>query len=140
MKKVESHQKWLELVTSGTDPQSATKQAFNVKTLDSIRTKTSQLKRRYADEIYQAVSSELKYLAPSVLNIIKDIALTGQQESVKLKACQDILSRAGYDATQTIEVKDSTPEQVQAKIQALLHDDPEALTRLVSLIDNPTIN
>ncbi len=132
----EKDTEWLQLVIGGTDPISATKAVFDCTKTSTISSKTSQLKLRYADDIHKSVMDNLVYFAPHALNTIKEIAENATQDAVKLKACQDLLSRAGYDATQVHEIKTPlTPEQLQGRINAIIEKDPLALTNLLSMVD-----
>lgn len=138
---IEDHKKWLEMVLNGIPYKDATTACFDVKTDNAISSKTSQLKTRYSEELYNGFNTLVKAEAiPAMMNII-ELSKTGKQEAVKLKASQYIVEQAGFTIGQTLDinVKDSTPEQIQAKIDQLLTDNPEQLTTLLSLIDKPTL-
>ena len=67
---------------------------------------------------------------PFALNGIVDLAMNAKQEAVRLKALQDILFRAGYDAALKIETK-----EVDAKDMSNTQLDAE-LTRLLARVNN----
>tara|TARA_R110000824_G_scaffold401520_1_gene612758 strand:- start:4110 stop:4556 length:447 start_codon:yes stop_codon:yes gene_type:complete len=76
------------------------------------------------DRIKQRVSET----ATLALNVLEDLMRSGESENVRLNAARDILSRAGYDATQrsetTIkEVADLTDEELDTQIQQLSRDN-----------------
>ena len=53
-----------------------------------------------------------------MVNVIKDLALNGKQEAIKLKAADTWLSRAGHDAAQVVEVKETaTHEQLLERLK-----------------------
>lgn len=67
---------------------------------------------------------------PFALNGIVELATTAKQEAVRLKALQDILFRAGYDAPMKIETMEK-----EAKDMSNRELDAE-LTRLLARVNN----
>lgn len=49
---------------------------------------------------------------PFALGVVYDLAKNAKGESVKLKAAQDLLGRAGFDQASKIEVSNSDPEKM----------------------------
>lgn len=128
---------WLQLVLDGTDPKSATKEVFDCETGDSLRSKTGQLKRQFVTELHTAVMDNIKFLSPAILTIIKDIALdandTGIPPAVRLKACSELLSRAGYDPSIEVNLTETlSAEQLQARIDLLIEEHPEIINQLTN--------
>ncbi len=126
---------WLQLVLDGTDPKSATKEAFECNTPDGLRSKTGQLKKLFATELHNAVMDNIKFLSPAILITIRDIALDKNSEgiphAVRLKACSELLSRAGYDPSIDINVtEDLTKEEIQGRIDSLLNENPTLIEDL----------
>ncbi len=132
---------WLDKVITGTDPKSATEQIFNCTNNDSLTTKVGQLKRQFSDEIHTYLTNDMRYAAPSAFNMIKVIAnntnVKDVPAAVRLKACQDILSRAGFDPAQVHEIKTPlTKEQLQGKLLSIVEDNPDAVTNLLAMVEN----
>lgn len=63
--------------------------------------------QKQARECFQDYAMEAK-------NRIVDLMRNGKNESIVLKACQDILSRAGFDAIQKQEI--SMPNEIEINI------------------------
>lgn len=71
--------------------------------------------------VYQRIGNHV----PLALEGIVELAVNAKQESIRLKACQDILSRAGYDAamkleTTVTETKDMKDEELTKELKELL--------------------
>lgn len=66
---------------------------------------------------------------PFALNGVVELAMNAKQESVRLKALQDILFRAGYDAALQIETSEKVSDLDNAELE-------NELTRLLARANN----
>jgi len=109
---------WLEAYIESGDARKATMLIYTDVKGPSIATKTSYLKSTLAQEIDNHAREQYKKETPLMLNVIKEIALNCEQPAVKLKAADTWLSRAGHDATQVLEIKETaTHEQLLERLK-----------------------
>ena len=114
----DKHKEWLEAYIESGDARKATKMVYTDVKGASIATKTSYLKNTLAQEIDNHAREQYKKETPLMLNVIKDIALNCEQPAVKLKAADTWLSRAGHDAVQVLEIKETaTHEQLIERLK-----------------------
>ena len=115
----ENELKWLDLYLETGDAQGAARQIFDCSE-KNIPAKASHLKTKLEDEIDQRLAKVIKRNAIAAQWIISDLMKNAKQESTKLKAAQDILSRAGYDSTMKFEnvTKEETYPELINRLQA----------------------
>jgi len=77
-----------------------------------------ELRRKLAKHIEELVRETIGGHTPMALQTIAELAANASQESVRLKACSELLSRAGMDAVAKVE---------QTNIDSLENRDTEAL-------------
>lgn len=70
----------------------------------------------FMDELRQAIHLEIDELAGRAKEIIADLMENAKTEGIKLKSAQDILSRAGYDATSKRAVEFEQPTEIHITI------------------------
>lgn len=95
--------------------------------------KAGYLKSKFAQEIDKASRKLYVQEAPKMMSVIKDLALNSEQPAVKLKAADTWLSRAGHDAAQVVEVKDTqTHEQLLERLKIATQGiDPSLLAAVL---------
>lgn len=100
---------------------------------DSVR-RGAQLKIILRDEIVKRTQQAYLGDVPMAKNNIKELANHATQEAVRLKANQDILSRAGLDAAFKVETKEagSYEDLLKAAREAVKDMDPELTKQLFS--------
>ena len=112
---------WLEYFLESGDDIRAVEIAYPDVAKVNRSSKASKLRARFAEEIDQASRKLYGQLAPKMMNVIKKLALddTGAvRPSEKLKAADTWLSRAGHDAAQVVEVKETaTHEQLLQRLK-----------------------
>jgi hypothetical protein len=114
----EKQKEWLEAYIESGNARKATELVYTDVKGASIATKTSYLKSTLAQEIDNHAREQYKKETPLMLNVIKEIALNCEQPAVKLKAADTWLSRAGHDAAQVLEVKETqTHEQLLERLK-----------------------
>lgn len=87
---------------SGNATQSARDAGYSDK---SITSAASRLTRELALEIQQEIAHQIGATAPIALGaIVKLVSSTDTDDRVRLSAAKDILDRAGYNATNRVEV------------------------------------
>lgn len=117
---------WLEAYIDSGDARKATKLVYTDVQGKSIATKTSFLKQTLADEIDNHARAQYKKEAPLMLSIIKDLALNAKQDAVRLKSADTWLSRAGHDAAQVLEVKETaTHEELLNRLKIISQGLPQ---------------
>ena len=125
----EAQNKWLEHYIDSGSAVKAVEHAYPGVSEVNRASKASKLKNTLAEEIDQHGRDQYKKEVPLMLNVIKELALNGKQEAVKLKAADTWLSRAGHDAVQVIEVKKTvTHEQLITRLSIAAQGiDPKLL-------------
>lgn len=125
----EQQAKWLESYIDSGDAIKAVSIAYPDVKKENRASKASHLKSNLINEIDNHGRAQYKKDVPMMLNVIKEIALNGEQEAVRIKAANTWLSRAGHDAAQVIEVKKTvTHEDLLQRLQiAATGIDPELL-------------
>lgn len=114
----EARKHWLQVYVESGDAHKATKTAYPDLKGQSIYSKTGTLKAELSEDIDKASRDLYGKEAPLMMNVIKNIAINGKQEAVKLKAADTWLSRAGHDAAQVLEVKETaTHEQLLQRLK-----------------------
>ena len=86
-----------------------------------------ELRKRYAKEISDGIHDNIGDLMPSLLKVVAKIAMEEESPAIRLKACMDLMDRAGYkpvEHTQSeffnMEVK--TTDELEAELEELLGD------------------
>jgi len=109
---------WLESYIDSGDAVKAVEIAYPDVAVHNRSSKASHLKNTLANEIDQHGREQYKKEVPLMLNVIKKIALDCEQPAVKLKAADTWLSRAGHDAAQVLEVKETqTHDQILERLK-----------------------
>nr|CDL65645.1 unnamed protein product [uncultured bacterium] len=54
----------------------------------------------------------MDFLSGEAINTLADLMRNSSSDNVRLNACRDILSRAGFDATAKSKVEVDTPEDI----------------------------
>lgn len=62
-----------------------------------------ELRRKLAVEIEEAIREQMGSYVPLALQTIASLAKSSEQDSVRLKASSELLSRTGYDAVKKVE-------------------------------------
>jgi len=119
---------WLDIYLETGDARKATDIVFPNNSNPVVR--TSQLKTTLADDIEKRLRAQFIKDSPTMFNIVRDLALHSKQDSTKLKAAQDILSRSGLNPI--AESRDLTEKPSEDKLKerlklALTGIDPATL-------------
>lgn len=123
---------WLEEYINSGDAVKAVSMVYTDVSKKNQASKASHLKNTLAAEIDQHGREQYKKEVPLMLNVIKTIALDSQQDAVKLKAASEWLSRAGHDAVQVVELKETaTHEQLLERLKIAMAGVPEDLINTV---------
>jgi hypothetical protein len=90
----------------------------------SLTARSKRLQRHLWLHIEQRIGQKVGETATLALNVVEELLRSGESENVRLNAARDILSRAGYDATQksetTIkEVSELSDEELDKQIEQL---------------------
>ncbi len=87
-----------------------------------------ELRKRYAREISDAIKDNIGSMMPHLLKVVAKIAMEEESPALRLKACMDLMDRAGYkpvEHTQSevynVDVK--TTEELEAELEELLGDN-----------------
>lgn len=115
----ENELKWLDLYLETGDAKQAIRDVFDCSE-KNVSAQASRLKAKLEDEIDQRFAKIIKKDSIKAFRIISGLMSTASQESIKLKAAQDILSRAGYDSVQRFEnvTKEETYDELMIRLQA----------------------
>ena len=83
---------------------------------------SSRLKRRLSSQIVDEIKLNIINSAPRALAILQNLAMNAQSESVRLKACTDLLDRAGFKPATRQERHhvSRTVEEVEAELMGLV--------------------
>jgi phage terminase small subunit len=86
-----------------------------------------ELRKRYSKEIADSIKDNIGDLMPSLLKVMTKIAIEEQSPALRLKACQDLMDRAGYKPVDRMEseiynVDVKTTEELEAELEELLGD------------------
>ena len=116
----------LNLVDNKLEPEEAFRAAGYSK--DQSKHRSKRLQRHLWLHIEDRIKKRVSETALLSLNVLEDLMRHGESENVKLNAARDILSRAGYDATQrqetTIkEVSELSDEELDRQINKLSKDN-----------------
>ena len=66
----------------------------------------------FQKEYRKEVQKVMDYLSGEAINTLSDLMRNSSSDNVRLNACRDILSRAGFDATAKSKVEVDTPEDI----------------------------
>lgn len=66
----------------------------------------------FQKEYRKEVQKVMDYLSGEAINTLADLMRNSSSDTVRLNACRDILSRAGFDATAKSKVELETPEDI----------------------------
>ena len=111
-----------EFVSTGDAVESARATGYSDRSLSSLRTESSRLKRRLSSQIAEELRLNIINSAPRALAILQNLAMNAQSESVRLKACTDLLDRAGFKPVTRQERLhvNRTVEEVEAELMGLV--------------------
>ena len=111
-----------EYVSTGDTVESARAAGYSDRSLPSLRAEASRLKRRLASQIAEELRLNIINSAPRALAILQNLAMNAQSESVRLKACTDLLDRAGFKPVKRQETHhvSRTVEEVEAELMGLV--------------------
>jgi len=132
----ERRKRFIELFVEGATQAEAARQAG----YKHPASQGSELRRELASEIDEAMKERITSFAPLALRTLVDLASNSEQDSVKRQAASEILSRAGYDASQKIEQttidgnQERTTEELQTELGKLLSRMPSPPQKLVDLV------
>ena len=85
-----------EFVSTGDGVESARRAGYSDRSLPSLRAEASRLKRRLSSQIADEIKLNIINSTPRALAILQNLAMNAQSESVRLKACTDLLDRAEF--------------------------------------------
>jgi len=106
---------------SGNATQAAVAAGYSERT---ARTQGYQLKVKLAGEIAHAVGLRIASAAPAALGtLIKLVESSDTDDRVRLAAAKDILDRAGYNASNKVEISTmdtKTDDQLRAELRELM--------------------
>ena len=107
---------------SGNAVESARAAGYSGRSLPSLRAEASRLKRRLSSQIAEELRLKIINSAPRALAILQNLAMNAQSESVRLKACTDLLDRAGFKPVKRQETHhvSRTVEEVEAELMGLV--------------------
>ena len=116
----------LNLVDNKLEPEEAFRAAGYSK--DQSKHRSKRLQRYLWLHIEDRIKQRVGETATLALNVLEDLMRHGESENVKLNAARDILSRAGYDATErretTIkEVSELSDAELDLQIEKLTSDN-----------------
>lgn len=86
--------------------------------------------RQHHEYIQGYIQEKIGGQAPAAIKVIVQIMNNEEEKGgIRLKAAQDLLDRAGYNAKQKVELttkdtKDMSTEELRGEIQKLLQEDP----------------
>lgn len=84
----------------------------------SARTIRNWLQNEEFQKAYKKeVQKVMDFLSGEALNTLADLMRNSSSDNVRLSACRDILSRAGFDATAKSKVELDTPEDIIIHIE-----------------------
>ena len=111
-----------EYVNSGDALESARSAGYSDHSLPSLRAEASRLKRRLSSQIAEELRLNIINSTPRALAMLRDLALNAESESVRLKACTDILDRARFKPVKRQETHhvSRTVEEVEAELMGLV--------------------
>ena len=111
-----------EYVSTGDGVESARRAGYSDRSLPSLRAEASRLKRRLSSQIADEIKLNIINSTPRALAILQNLAMNAQSESVRLKACTDLLDRAGFKPVKRQETHQfsRTVEEVEAKLMVLV--------------------
>lgn len=119
-------QKWFNYFLESGDSVKAVEVAYPDVSKANRSSKACNLRKRFALEIDKASRETYGQHAPTMLNVIKTIALDCDQPAVKLKAASEWLTRAGHDAAQVVELKETaTHEQLLERLKIAMTGLPQ---------------
>ena len=111
-----------EFVSTGDGVESARRAGYSDRSLPSLRAEASRLKRRLSSQIVDEIKLNIINSTPRALAILQNLAMNAQSESVRLKACTDLLDRAGFKPVTRQERLhvNRTVEEVEAELMSLV--------------------
>ena len=86
-----------------------------------------ELRKRYAKEISNGIHDNIGDLMPSLLKVVAKIAMEEESPAIRLKACMDLMDRAGYKPvehtqSEVINMEVKTTDELEAELEELLGD------------------
>ena len=111
-----------EFVSTGDGVENARRAGYSDRSFPSLRAGASWLKRRLSSQIAEELRLYIINSAPRALAILQNLAMNAQSESVRLKACTDLLDRAGFKPVKRQETHhvSRTVEEVEAELMGLV--------------------
>ena len=111
-----------EYGSTGDGVESARRAGYSDRSLPSLRAEASRLKRRLSSQIADEIKLNIINSTPRALAILQNLAMNAQSESVRLKACTDLLDRAGFKPVTRQERLhvNRTVEEVEAELMGLV--------------------
>ncbi len=110
-----------EYVDNGGDHRAAWLEVYS----ESTVRQAAATVRKHWQTVEKIIKTRVGSHVPMALAGVVELAKNAKQESIKLKALQDILKRAGYDAPDKFEVTEKRADEL---------DDDELKTELLQLL------
>lgn len=130
----EREKRWYELVVDGMHPTDAAMKVYNCSTRESAQVMGSRLKKKFKHALEKDIQEKVKTIAPQALGVIIQLALSAENESVRLKAARDLLDRSGFAPIvqkQEVEYKDKTEQELIGQLKSLLGDRADAVLQIL---------
>ena len=115
----ENELKWLDLYLETGDDKGSVRQIFECSE-KNVAAKASTLKAKLSEEIDQRFAKVIKKDSIKAFRIISGLMTTATNDMTKLRAAQDVLSRAGYDSITRYEnvSKEQSYDELLVNLQA----------------------
>jgi hypothetical protein len=99
---------------------------------ESTRNKAMHTLRKHWDIVQKRIVEKIGTQVPKALAMVVHLMENGKNESIRLKAAQDILGRAGYDQASKIELTDKkaedlTRDELTKELQELMNRAQETV-------------
>ena len=91
------------------------------------------MRDRLQDKIVERRMSKLSSKATRAIDEIFKLAMNAQAESVRLRACSDLLDRAGYKSVDRQEIETTVTEKLEDKSTQELEDELDKLLKGTSM-------
>ena len=109
-------------VNIGDAVESARVEGYSDRSLPSLRSESSRLKRRLSSQIAEELRLNIVNSVPKAFGILENLALNAESEAVQLKASIHILNMGGYKPVTRQERHhvSRTVEEVEAELMGLV--------------------